>query len=127
MNHVVIGIGSNIEPILNIQKAITLLRERFVLLAKSRFIQTSPVGFIDQDDFINGAVLIQLRLDLDSTKLALRQIEDELGRLRTENKFGPRTIDLDVVVWNQIIIDKDFYTYDFLKHAVLELLPELNY
>ncbi|HKI88902.1 MAG TPA: 2-amino-4-hydroxy-6-hydroxymethyldihydropteridine diphosphokinase, partial [Draconibacterium sp.] len=51
----------------------------------------------------------------------LKKIEDELGRDRTVPKFGPRTIDLDIVVWNGKIVDKDYYTRDFLQKNVQEI------
>jgi 2-amino-4-hydroxy-6-hydroxymethyldihydropteridine diphosphokinase len=45
-----------------------------------------------------------------------------MGRDRTIPKFGPRNIDLDIVVWNGTIVDEDYYTRDFLQKSVAELL-----
>ena len=52
----------------------------------------------------------------------LKKIEDRLKRDRTQPRFGPRTIDLDVVVWNGKVVDRDYYTREFLKNAVDEVL-----
>lgn len=122
MNYrVIIGIGSNIHPEENIYRAIDLLKQHTLLLKKSSFIETEPIGFTEQANFINGAVLIETEKSVDELKNLLHEIENQLGRIRTENKFGPRTIDLDIIMFDGIIIDKDFYTRDFLKKSVEEL------
>ena len=69
---------------------------------------------------------METQLDRHAVKAVLRGIENELGRIRTANKDGPRTIDLDVVVWNGGIVDDDVFQRDFLKQAVLELMPSLQ-
>jgi 2-amino-4-hydroxy-6-hydroxymethyldihydropteridine diphosphokinase len=51
----------------------------------------------------------------------LKKLEDRLGRDRTLPKFGPRVIDLDVIVWNSEIVDDDYYKRDFVKKTVDEL------
>lgn len=127
INTSVIGLGSNIDPQLNIARARELLKAEFRVLGESRFVQTSPVGYTEQDDFINGAVHIETDLTLKDLSGRLKQLEDELGRQRSAIKHGPRSIDLDVVVYNGEIIDKDFYERDFLRDSVLELIPKLVY
>jgi 2-amino-4-hydroxy-6-hydroxymethyldihydropteridine diphosphokinase len=64
-------------------------------------------------------------LDAKELKGYLEDVEKRLGRQKTENKNGPRTIDLDIIVFNGVIVNNDFYKYDFVKSAVLELLPDL--
>lgn len=127
MNKVIIGLGSNIEPEKNIENARATLKENFQILGESKFIQTKPVGLVDQADFINGAVLINTGLKMDELESKLKKLEKNLGRIETDVKFGPRSIDLDIVTWNREIIDQDFYTRDFLKNSVLELIPDLEY
>jgi 2-amino-4-hydroxy-6-hydroxymethyldihydropteridine diphosphokinase len=61
-------------------------------------------------------------LDRDAFAAYLRLMEDRLGRVRTANKFGPRTIDLDIVVWNGEIVNADYSERDFVRDAVRELL-----
>ena len=65
-------------------------------------------------------------LNLKDLKDYLKNMEKILGRVRTENKNGPRTIDLDIVVFNNKIIDNDFYKYDFVRNSVLELTPNID-
>jgi len=127
MNKAIIGLGSNIDPNRNIKKARSLLKESFHMLGESRFIQTKPIGYTDQDDFINGSIYIETDLDEGSLKEKLKSLEKKLGRKVSRIKFGPRSIDMDIVIFNEKIVDDDFYNRDFLKIAVLELLPELSY
>jgi 2-amino-4-hydroxy-6-hydroxymethyldihydropteridine diphosphokinase len=61
-------------------------------------------------------------LDRPAFEAYLKDLEARLGRVRTENKFGPRTIDIDVVVWNGEIVNEDYYTRDFVRNAVDELM-----
>ena len=61
------------------------------------------------------------------TEKKLIAIEDQLGRIRNTEIIQTRSIDLDIVVWNEKVVDEDFYSRDFLRKAVLELLPELKY
>ena len=121
MNDCIIGIGSNINPENNIHESLALLEQQVEIIAISTWVKTAPIGITNQDDFINGAVRIRTALSQDSLFNYLKKIEDKLGRDRTLPKFGPRTIDLDIVVWNKIIIDNDYYTRDFMRNAVNEL------
>ena len=124
-NIAAISVGSNIDPDENIPKAKALLEADHVVLAESAFVTTSPIGFLEQADFINGAWLIETELVCEDLQAALKMIENQCGRKITANKFGPRTIDLDVVVWNDQILDDDVYERDFLKQALAEILPHL--
>lgn len=124
---VAIGVGSNIDPRINIKKAFQELQKEFGSVKKSTMIETEPVGFMDQPKFVNGAFLISTTFSREELKKKLTEIESKLGRIRTQNKYGPRTIDLDIIVFDGEIVDKDFYTRDFVKYPVLELLPDLKY
>ena len=126
MNRVVIGVGSNIEPESNIPAARDRVRARFRLLAESAFITTTPLGTVDQPDFRNGAWLIETELDAPALKEMLTGIETDLGRIRTDDPNAPRTIDLDIVIWNDEVTDTDYYERDFLRDAVHEVLPGLS-
>jgi len=121
MNDCIIGIGSNINPENNIPESLALLEQHAEIIAVSSWVKTAPIGITNQNDFINGAVRIRTALSKDDLFICLKKIEDKLGRDRSLPKFGPRTIDLDIVVWNKIIIDNDYYTRDFMKNAVNEL------
>lgn len=126
MNKAVIGVGSNIDPHENIDLAKKRISEVHRLIRISSFIQTSPIGITDQPDFLNGVFLIETDLNQTSLRNWLHHLEDELKRDRTLPKFGPRTIDLDIIIWNGQVVDHDIYQRDFLKNAVLEVLPDLT-
>ncbi len=125
MNQVVIGLGSNIDAEKNIAKAKEILSAQFQILQSSQFKITKPINAKNHPDFVNGALLIETFLSQGELKTRLHDIEESLGRPRHSDRSAPRTIDLDIIVWNNLILDQDFYTRDFLKNAVLELLPEL--
>lgn len=126
MNCVVISAGSNIEPEVNIQQARIILNEQVKLIKQSTVLRTKPIGYTDQPDFLNCAFLIETTLDQQDLNLFLKHIEKTLGRIKTANKNGPRTIDLDILIWNGTIVDNDYYTRDFLKKSVRELIPSFH-
>jgi 2-amino-4-hydroxy-6-hydroxymethyldihydropteridine diphosphokinase len=127
MNKAVISLGSNIASEKNIAKAREILSQEYKVIAESRFILTKPIGPIAQPDFLNGAVYIETHFPLEAVEKNLKNIESRLGRIKTKEKHAPRTIDLDIVVWNNQIVDQDFYTRDYLKASILEILPQLRY
>ncbi len=121
MNTCIIGIGSNINAPSNIKKMLGILGQKATIIQVSSFVKTSPIGIKSQPDFTNGAVKVETELPKKDLIEYLKQIEDILGRDRSAPKFGPRTMDLDIVIWNGKIVDKDYYTRDFLQRSVDEL------
>ena len=121
MNSAIIGIGSNISPEKNIRLALELLAEEVTIEQVSTMVRTKPIGITEQPDFINGAVRITTSLSHEELQLFLKMTEDRTGRDRTQSRFGPRTIDLDIVMWNDEIVDPDYFTRDFLQKAVDEV------
>ena len=117
----IIGIGSNIDPEQNIAAALYFLRQEQEFVSVSTLIKTSPIGITDQPDFLNGAAKILTTMEIADFRSYLKNIEDRLKRDRTAPKFGPRTIDLDIVIWEDEIIDPDYNSRDFLKTAVDEI------
>ena len=107
----------------SLAKAKEILSKEQRFLNESTFVTTSPIGFADQPDFYNGAFLIETSLEIDEFRAYLKKVEDRLGRVRTENKNGPRTIDLDIITWNGRVVNKDYHEREFVKKAVEELLP----
>lgn len=126
MNRVVIGVGSNIDPEKNIAKAKEILTSEQKFIKSSQIIKTKPIGKKNQPDFLNCAFLIDTDLSREEFNRYLKGIEKKLNRFKTKDKFGPRTIDLDIVVWNGEVVDEDFYKRDFLRSSVQELLPDLQ-
>jgi 2-amino-4-hydroxy-6-hydroxymethyldihydropteridine diphosphokinase len=121
MNIAIIGVGSNIHPEQNIREALRILGEIITVVKCSEMVRTAPIGLIDQPDFINGAVKVCTGLEKEALLQVLKKTEDRLGRDRTVSKYGPRTIDLDLVVWNGEITDPDYYSRSFLQQSVKEL------
>ncbi|SFQ15108.1 2-amino-4-hydroxy-6-hydroxymethyldihydropteridinediphosphokinase [Nitrosomonas cryotolerans] len=121
MNDCILSIGSNINPEENIRKTLIFLKQKVNVIDTSSWVKTTPIGITDQADFINGAVRIRTAISQQALTQYLKNLEDRLGRDRSLPKFGPRVIDLDIVVWNNKIIDNDYYTRDFIKNSVHEV------
>lgn len=124
-HRVIISLGSNINPEENIRSALHELGRNFHIRKKSTFTYTKPLLFKDQPDFLNGVVLIDTFLNKDDLKMQLIAIENRLGRKRTSNKNGPRTIDLDIIIFDGKIIDHDYYERDFLQKFVKEVMESV--
>ncbi len=118
MNTVVIGIGSNIDPENNIRAAIAHLKTFSRVIKVSELIRTAPIGIPDQPDFLNGAVKITTPLSKEELNTRLKETEDHLGRDRSQPKFGPRSIDLDIIIWNGEITGPEYFTRDFIRKVV---------
>ncbi len=104
---VYISLGSNIDPLNNLRRAVELLGQHTTLHAVSHAYRTPPQGFTDQPDFLNAAVKITTQLDILTLKHeVLDWIERELKRVRDpNNKNAPRTIDLDISLWNDETVE----------------------
>lgn len=121
VNIAVIGLGSNIDPAQNLQQAFLLLSSHGEVIKKSSITKTTPIGIENQPIFHNCAVLLHTSLKRIELRTSLKSIEDELKRDRTLPKFGPRTIDLDIVVWNNEVVDEDYHKRAFVKQSVNEI------
>ena len=121
VNYAFISMGSNINPNINFSRPIELIGQEYLVLGISSFKTTKPIGIIDQPDFLNGVVLIETSSAMERVVKQLKHIEDLMGRDRSVPKFGPRIIDLDVVIWNGQVVDDDYYSRDFIREAVSEI------
>lgn len=126
MNTVIVGIGSNIDAEKNVSAAKRMLGEKLNVLGESKFVRTKPIGSREQEDFLNGSLLVKTRLGRKQLKTLLKGVEIALGRGTEEDRYGPRKMDLDILVWNGEIADPDVYEREFLRRAVIELCPELE-
>jgi 2-amino-4-hydroxy-6-hydroxymethyldihydropteridine diphosphokinase len=126
MNSAIISAGSNINPDVNLKQARQILQNELHVAACAQTLTTKPIGFADQPDFINTAFLIHTEFDRALLAAYLKNVEARLGRVSTQNKFGPRTMDLDIVVFNGAITDPDVFERAFLRELILELMPELQ-
>ena len=119
-------IGSNIEPAENVHRALIELCHYGILRHISRAWQTSAYGS-QGPDFINLAIELVTPLTLESLKTeAISAIEDTLGRRRTEDKNAARTIDIDVILFDGIVLDQTVWTRVHAAITIGELLPELS-
>lgn len=126
MNTVVVSVGSNIEPESNVAAARELVAGSHELVAESEFVRTEPIGRPGQPQYLNGAFLVRTSLGRSRFREYLKQVENRLGRVRGDDKYASRRIDLDIVVWNGRIVDRDYYTRDFVREACCQLLPGLR-
>ena len=103
-----ISVGSNIGRKLdNCRKGITALTRcgRSRVIDNSLVYQTEPVDYKDQDWFVNYVVKIETALDPFSLLDTLKSIEGEAGRTRDAVRFGPRVLDLDIILYDAIVVD----------------------
>jgi len=121
MNNCIIGIGSNIDADINIPEMLRLLSADVEIIQVSKMVQTKPIGITGQPDFTNGAVCIRTEMNLESLSSHLKKLEDRMGRDRRQGKYSSRNIDLDILIWNNTIVDPDYYTRDFLRNSAAEL------
>lgn len=122
MSHrAVIGVGSNIAPRENVDRALEMLRTELTVLAESNWVWTDPIGRPGQDRYLNGAVLVETDLSAEGLEARLHLVESRLGRVRGADRYEPRTIDLDLVVYDGRVVDTDVYERDFLRRAVEEV------
>lgn len=100
-----VGLGSNLdEPAQQIRRALTALESipGTCLLRHSRSYRTAPWGIADQPVFINAVAELMSALDPRELLAALLAIEREQGRRRDGSKWGPRTLDLDLLTYAQL-------------------------
>ena len=121
MNDCIIGIGSNIDADKNIPAMLRFLEADVQIIHVSQMVRTKPIGIAEQADYTNGAVRIKTEMSLTGLSVYLKALEDRMGRDRSQPKFGPRNIDLDILIWNNTIVDQDYYTRDFLRNSASEL------
>ena len=101
-----ISIGSNIDKEKHIPASLKALEAHFGQLTISSIYETDPIGF-EGDLFYNLVVAFDSNLDVKAIMEILRQIELDNGRNRDCKKFSPRTLDLDLILYGDLIIDED--------------------
>ncbi len=127
-----ISAGSNVDRELNVRRAIRNLRQVFGELVISPVYRTPAQGF-EGDDFLNLVIGIDTKLNPDELRKRLRDIEDRQGRVRGENKFASRTLDLDLLTWGDLVdeaqgIPRDeILKYAFVLKPLADVAPEECY
>lgn len=103
MNRALLSLGSNQSPQANLARAVRALRERFGTLLLSTVYRTRAVGF-DGSDFLNAGALIQTSLEPEALNIWLHALEDAHGRDRSGPRFGDRTLDIDIVLYEDRVM-----------------------
>jgi dihydroneopterin aldolase/2-amino-4-hydroxy-6-hydroxymethyldihydropteridine diphosphokinase len=128
-----IGVGSNIDPDANILWALRLLAGEMKLTDVSTFYITQPLGAPGSPHFYNGVVAGMTDLGVSGLRHLLLHIETEVGRQRTEDKYAPRPIDLDLLLLDDEVAEgegwrvphPDVRVRAFVAVPLLELAPDL--
>lgn len=117
-------LGSNINPEYNLPLAVSLLRQRLSVLQVSSVWESAPVGG-KGPNFLNAALLAVSDLEAAALKQQLLlPMEAQLGRVRTADKNSPRPIDLDIIFFDQQLLDPTLCRYAHRAVPVAEVLPE---
>jgi 2-amino-4-hydroxy-6-hydroxymethyldihydropteridine diphosphokinase len=122
-----LNIGSNIEPELNLPQAVRLLREHGEVKAISNAWQSHAFGS-SGPDFLNTCVLFLTHLTPRELKeQVIHPIEARLGRVRGADKFAPRTIDIDIVLFDDEPFGWEFWSNAFVVVPLADLLPDFRH
>jgi 2-amino-4-hydroxy-6-hydroxymethyldihydropteridine diphosphokinase len=131
-----VGLGANLgSRESTLRRAVELLAEAdgVDVLSVSQLRETAPVGVLDQPPFLNGAVAVETTRTPRELLDLLLEIERSLGRVR-EERWGPRTVDLDLLVYGDEVVDEPglrvphphLHERRFALEPLAELDPELD-
>jgi len=130
-----IGVGSNIRPAENIVAALAALRKRVAVTATSTFYRTAPLDGRDEEAYLNGVWRVVTSSPPRALKFdVLRRIEADLQRTRVEDRYAARTIDLDLLLFDDLVVneedlqlpDPDICERPFIALPLAELAPDLS-
>jgi 2-amino-4-hydroxy-6-hydroxymethyldihydropteridine diphosphokinase len=132
-----IGIGSNLDnPVMQVQEAIEELGviPDSILIARSSLYSSKPMGAADQPDYVNAVISIDTVLSPQALLEALQAIERRQGRERTGGKWGPRVLDLDLLLYGNRVINSTGLTVphpglherDFVLVPLEEIAGDIN-
>jgi len=129
-----VAIGSNIDPAVNVENALDLLARRLIVTKISTVYKTEAEKRPEQEQFYNCVIEIQTDMaPLELKFQVLRSIEAQLKRQRSSDKYSPRTIDLDLILYGDLVLeendlimpDPDIARRFFLAAPLAELEPDL--
>ncbi len=119
-----LGLGSNVNPVSNLRRAIRMLRRVVAVEAVSTGWESPAVGG-DGPDYINAALLISTPQSKEWLMARLKEIENKLGRVRSHRRQDGLTIDIDLLVFDREFLEDDLWSQAYRAVPVAELLPEL--
>jgi 2-amino-4-hydroxy-6-hydroxymethyldihydropteridine diphosphokinase len=134
MARVYVSIGSNIEREANIRGGVADLQERFGELTLSPVYESEAVGF-DGDNFYNLVAAFDTGLDVLEVARVLREIEDAHGRTREGPRFSSRTLDIDMLLYDELLLQQgklelpreEITKNAFVLWPLAEIAPELEH
>lgn len=134
MARIFIGVGSNQEREQRLRAGMAALRRVFDNVQASAVYENEAVGF-DGDNFYNLVVACDVAMTLDEVLRALRSIEDENGRDRSQPRFSPRKLDLDLLLYDDLVAAQDalqlprpdIEEYAFVLRPLAELAGDLRH
>lgn len=129
MAQVYLSIGSNIDREKNIKSCLKILKQDYPDIVFSAIYETEAFGF-KGDPFLNLAAHLKTELSPQDMESYLKSIEDKHSRTREGKKFSSRTLDIDLLLYDQLILQtemdiprKEIIRYDFVLFPLLEIAP----
>lgn len=127
-----LSLGSNLAPERHLRSAISALRARFGTVVVSQVYRTTAVGF-DGADFLNAAAVVDTDLDPVALCAWLHALEDAHGRDRSAPRSGDRTLDLDLVLYDDLVlagpgklrIPREDLRHAFVLRPLAEIAPDV--
>lgn len=127
LHQVYLSLGSNIEPEINLPNAIQRLKGYGEVKTVSAVWESQAVGS-DGPNFLNACILFLTRLQpYEIKEQIIRPIEAELGRIRYADRNAPRTIDIDIVLFDETPLNTEFWGYAFVAMPLAELIPDFEH
>jgi 2-amino-4-hydroxy-6-hydroxymethyldihydropteridine diphosphokinase len=119
-----LNLGSNIEPETNLVKAVRLLYEYGDVRKISNAWESKSVG-AEAPNYLNACVLfMSTHMQIELKEMVIRPVEAQLRRKRDENRYAPRTIDIDIVLFDERTYNDKFWNYAFVIVPLAEIYPE---
>jgi 2-amino-4-hydroxy-6-hydroxymethyldihydropteridine diphosphokinase len=134
MSCVFVGVGSNVNPEENVVRGLRLMDTELGVRGVSTFYRTPALERPLDPPFVNGVIEVNDALGPAETRARLKRIEQTLGRTHPEDRYGPRTLDLDLLLHGDDVIASDalklphpdIKTRAFVAIPLLELAPDLT-
>jgi 2-amino-4-hydroxy-6-hydroxymethyldihydropteridine diphosphokinase len=119
-----LGLGSNVDPVSNLRRAIRRLRRAVTVEAVSTAWESPAVGG-DGPDYVNAALLVCTPRSKQWLATRLKEIENELGRERNHGRPARLTIDIDLLIFDRELLENDLWSHAYRAVPVAELMPDL--
>ena len=134
MARVYLSLGSNVDAEKNLRAGMHDLRAKYGALQVSTVYESEAVGF-NGDNFINFVVCLDSEDDVHTTQANMNTIEEAHGRIRGSEKFSSRTLDIDILLYDDLVINEkglslprdEIEKYAFVLQPLAELAPELKH